>query len=250
MRASSTSLPCGCPSRSVHLAGRLLPLFRDNDLVNVGAGLREARAAAMLAHQRRKSLRIIAGMQWLHLDHIPDSMPETVGGTVHGATVYGRYRHDEVMQARRFAPTIFFVGAIQVGSRGEVNLFGIPEGNGWAVRGPGAVGTQSMTAWADRWVVVARHLRPTLLAAGRPALTTVPGWETGHGPLRLVTPDAEFDFQGVDGQVRLVGVTPPTTPADIGRQFPHVDLAEAVGEVEEPSADDRRLLLQLLEKSG
>lgn len=237
---------CGCPSRSTHLAGRLLDVFHDGDVVNVGAGLRAVRSAAVLAHRRDPSIRLIAGMQWVQFDADADtSLPEDVGASVVGAKAYGHYRHDQVMIARRYRPTVFFVGALEVDVNGAVNLFGIQDHDGWMLRGPGAIGTQSMTAWADRYIIVASHLRDSLFVQ-EASLVTIPGWTSGRGPARVVTPQAEFDFQGEGGTIRLVGVVPPLSPEQVLKTFPFVEAPRDVPAIEEPSKQDRLELESIL----
>ena len=67
------------------------------------------------------------------------------------------------------SPDVFFVGGLQVDRRGNINLFGIPDGDGgWKVRGPGGVALCDDEHQLRR--LLHRHAaprRPHLRRAGR-----------------------------------------------------------------------------------
>jgi glutaconate CoA-transferase subunit B len=56
-------------------------------------------------------------------------------------------------------PDVFFVGGLQLDRRGNINLFGIPDGQGgWKMRGPGSVALATMsTNCRGYYIVMPRH---------------------------------------------------------------------------------------------
>ncbi|MFX9123801.1 hypothetical protein ABTN41_20335, partial [Acinetobacter baumannii] len=56
-------------------------------------------------------------------------------------------------------PDVFFVGGLQIDRRGNLNLFGIPDGNGgWKMRGPGSVALATMSTYCrGYYIVMPRH---------------------------------------------------------------------------------------------
>jgi glutaconate CoA-transferase, subunit B len=54
---------------------------------------------------------------------------------------------------------VFFVGGLQLDQRGNINLFGIPDGHGgWKMRGPGGIAVASMsTHCAGYYIVMPEH---------------------------------------------------------------------------------------------
>lgn len=108
-------------------------------------------------------------------------------------------------QARAFdemgpRSAVCFAGGLQVDGRGNANLAGIPDGEGWVLRGPGSAGLPSLTAWAPRfYLIVPRHDRRSLVE--RCAAISVLGDPTARAALGMapgalaavITPLARFE---------------------------------------------------------
>lgn len=201
--------------RELFVAQHLLGYLRPDDRILVGSGLRLARVASWQAARKWPTVRLISGMRWTLPGATLAPLPLDLATVPAEAAVYAEYRHDEVMISRRDTPTVFFVGGVEVAIDGATNMWGIPQGDGdgWKVRGLGAVGTMSMTTWARRHIVTVPRLHPRLFVENT-SLTTVPGWRTGRGPLAVVSPDALFDFDA-DGLMRLRELGPGRSLADV-----------------------------------
>jgi glutaconate CoA-transferase, subunit B len=115
-------------------------------------------------------------------------------------------------------PDVFFVGGLQVDRRGNINLFGIRDGEGgWKVRGPGGIALSTMsTNCAGYYIVMQRHEPRTFVE--RVDLITALGDRTererlrlpGGGPRFVLSPLGVFDFDDAgDMRVRSLheGVT-------------------------------------------
>jgi glutaconate CoA-transferase subunit B len=107
-------------------------------------------------------------------------------------------------------PDVFFVGGLEVDRRGNLNLFGIPDGSGgWKVRGPGGIALATMsTNCRGYYIIMPRHDRRTFVE--RVALITALGDRQerarlglpGGGPRLVLSPLGVFDF-GDDGEMRI-----------------------------------------------
>ena len=107
-------------------------------------------------------------------------------------------------------PDVFFVSGLQVDRRGNVNLLGIPGGDGgWKVRGPGGVALASMsTNCGGYYIVMPRHEPRTFVE--RVSLISALGDRTerarlrfpGGGPRLVLSPLGVFDFDDA-GDLRV-----------------------------------------------
>src|SRR3712207_6813286 len=108
--------------------------------IMVGANMPMARAAAVMANiTTHPDARILIG---LGVQGLGDGRPAPA---VQPYVFDPRTLDAEALmfQSRVFddmsRPDVFFVGGLQLDRRGNLNLFGIPDGNGgWRLRGPGS----------------------------------------------------------------------------------------------------------------
>jgi len=129
--------------------------MRDEERVFAGAHQQDVVTAAYLARRLwAPRLKLWAnGMP--QLDPALDAL-RAGRGTYDGTLVAGR--DTTFWQARAFddalrAPVVF-AGGLQVDSRGNTNLAGLPAGDGgWKLRGPGSAGLSSLTALATRFFI-------------------------------------------------------------------------------------------------
>jgi glutaconate CoA-transferase subunit B len=107
--------------------------------VQIGANMPMARAAAVMAGiTRLPDLRVLVGLGVTALGEGGAAPP------VYPFLFDPRSQVGEALMVQEKAfdyarrPDVFFVGGLQVDRRGNINLFGIPDGEGgWKLRGPG-----------------------------------------------------------------------------------------------------------------
>jgi glutaconate CoA-transferase subunit B len=145
------------PSMSELFAILLARDLRHGDqTIMVGANMPMARAAAVLANMTsHPDARILIGLGVQSLGDGRDPPP------VHPFLFDPRTLAAEALmwQGRVFddmgRPDVFFVGGLQIDRRGNLNLFGIPDGNGgWKVRGPGSLALATMSTHCRGYYIV------------------------------------------------------------------------------------------------
>jgi glutaconate CoA-transferase subunit B len=186
--------------------------FRPDDAsIMVGANMPMCRAAAVMAGMTTlPNARILIGLG-IH----------SLGGDAKPPEIYPflfdpRTLEAEALmwQARIFddaaMPEVFFLGGLQVDRRGNINLFGIPDGNGgWKVRGPGSVALATMSTQCRGYYIVMPRHDPRIFVE-RVALISALGDRSerarlgfpGGGPRLVLSPLGVFDF-GDDGDMRV-----------------------------------------------
>jgi glutaconate CoA-transferase subunit B len=203
-------------------------LRAEDRTIMVGANMPMARAAAVLANlTTHPDARILIG---LGVQNLGDGAPPPA---VHPFVFDPRTLAAEALmfQGRVFddmsRPDVFFVGGLQLDRRGNLNLFGIPDGNGgWKMRGPGSIALATMSAHCRGYYVVMPSHDPRTFVE-RVALISALGDRRERARLRLpgggirlvLSPLGVFDF-GEDGDMRVrslhAGVTPDALRAATG----------------------------------
>lgn len=154
--------------------------------IMVGANMPMARAAAVLANlTTHPDARILIG---LGVQSLGDGAPPPA---VHPFVFDPRTLAAEALmfQGRIFddvsRPDVFFVGGLQLDRRGNLNLFGIPDGaGGWKMRGPGSIALATMsTNCRGYYVVMPSHDPRTFVE--RVALISALGDRAERARLRL-----------------------------------------------------------------
>jgi glutaconate CoA-transferase subunit B len=232
--------------------------LRPEDLtIQVGANLPMARAAVVMASlTTHPDTRVVVGVgvESLGEGRRPPAVhpflfdPRSIGGEalMVQATVF-----DDMSR-----PDVFFVGGLQVDQRGNLNLFGIPDGQGgWKLRGPGSIALATMSTYCrGYYLIMPRHDARTFVE--RVAVISALGDRLererlrfpGGGPRLLLSPLGVFDFDGAgDMRVRSlhegitreaveeatgfalvwpddVPATPPPTEAELSLLRERVDL--------------------------
>lgn len=234
-------------------------LRADDRTIMVGANMPMARAAAMLAGMTtHPDARILIGLGVQSLGGGGDAPP------VHPFLFDPRTLEAESLmyQCRVFddmsRPDVFFVGGLQLDQRGNINLFGIPDGEGgWKMRGPGGLALSTMSTYCrGYYVVMPRHDARTWVQ--RVSLITALGDATERrrlkfpgGGIRLVlSPFGVFDFDDAgDMRVRSlhVGVDPDEVQAATG--FP-LAIPDDVPRTVAPSEEELRVLRTRVDVNG
>jgi glutaconate CoA-transferase, subunit B len=179
--------------------------------IMIGANMPMARAAAVMANlTTHPDARILIGLGVQSLG-VSGQAP-----AVHPFLFDPRTLAAEALmfQAEVFDdmswPEVFFVGGLQLDRRGNLNLFGIPDGNGgWKMRGPGSVALATMsTHCRGYYIVMPRHDPRTFVE--RVALISALGDASerkrlgfpGGGPRLVLSPLGVFDFDD-GGELRV-----------------------------------------------
>jgi len=215
---------------AVLLARDLRPTDRS---VQIGANMPMARAAAVMASLGGlPDLRVIVGLGVNNLAdgrQLPvypflfDPRSQVGEGVMVQETVFDDAK----------VPDVFFVGGLQVDRRGNINLFGIRDGEGgWKLRGPGGVALCTMsTNCAGYYIVMQRHDARTFVESVD--VITALGDRTergrlklpGGGPRFVLSPLGVFDFDDA-GDMRVRSLHEGVT-LDAAREATGFDLVAA-----------------------
>lgn len=204
--------------------------IRDGQPAFVGAALPSIRAGTILGHLLHgPNVQLLVSMTTTNLYDQPVIDRFRYVTDWRGARWAEHYRvvEDIFTGMRRIARWEgFFVGALQVDPFGNTNLIGIPDSDGgFAFRGPGSVGTPSVTAVARSFnIIVNKHDRRTFVE--RCDLVSCPGWIDGTpgarekaglrgGPQMCVTPKAILDFDPDARRLRLKSTHPGVSIEDV-----------------------------------
>jgi glutaconate CoA-transferase subunit B len=235
--------------------------FRADDrVVQIGANLASARAAAMMASvSTHPDMRVLIGLSVDNLA-VSNGIPAVREFSFHARSAF---EGEAVMdQGTVFddtaSPDVFFVGGLQVDQRGNVNLVGVPgEDGSWAVRGPGPVGLASMSTNCRGYYILMPAHSPRSFVERVSSITAL-GDRTrreelgfpGGGPRLLLSPLGVFDFDDA-GDMRLVSVHPGVTVDDVvaATGFPVV-IPEQVPQTAPPTEDELRLLRERIDPEG
>lgn len=234
--------------------------LREGDrVIMVGANMPMARAAAVLANLTTHAdarIMIGLGVQALGNGGTPPAVhpflfdPRTLAAE---ALMYQAEVFDDVA-----TPDVFFFSGLQLDRRGNLNLFGIPDGNGgWRMRGPGSVALATMsTNCRGYYIVMPRHEPRTFVE--KVALISALGDARerkrlgfpGGGPRLVVSPLGVFDFDD-DGELRVrslhEGVTPDVVKDATG--FP-LEVPDDTPTTPPPTEEELELLRERVDVHG
>jgi glutaconate CoA-transferase, subunit B len=234
--------------------------LRADDLtVQVGANLPMARAAVTMASlTTHPDTRVVlgVGVESLSGGRRPPPVypflfdPRSIAGE---ALMFQSTVFDDMSR-----PDVFFVGGLQVDRRGNLNLFGVPDGQaGWKLRGPGSVALATMSTYCrGYYLIMPRHDPRTFVE--RVALVSALGDRRererlrfpGGGPRLLLSPLGVFDFDD-EGEMRVRSLHQGVTPDDViqatGFDLP---VPEDVPVTDPPTEDELRLLRERVDLDG
>jgi glutaconate CoA-transferase subunit B len=234
--------------------------MREGDrTIMVGANMPMARAAAVMANlTTHPDARILIGLgvQCLGNGGDPPAVhpflfdPRTLSGE---ALMYQAEVFDDMN-----SPDVFFFSGLQLDRRGNLNLFGIPDGNGgWKMRGPGSVALATMsTNCRGYYIVMPRHDTRTfvekvaLISALGDARERVRLRFPGGGPRLVVSPLGVFDFDD-DGDLRVrslhEGVTAEAVKEATGFAL---DVPAGTPQTRAPAEEELKLLREQVDVHG
>lgn len=204
--------------------------LRDGEHLQVGVALPVPEAAVRLAHilhgPNMELVFLGARMNVHHLEHLPLPAYGWDRRVVRWAESYSDrgHRFDRVKDWGR---RVFFIGGIQVDPHGNTNLIGIGEDfRRLKFRGPGSVGTPTLTTHVGRYYIVLNGHSPRTFVERCDYVSTV-GWGTGGadarrrlglpggGPKYCVTPLAVLDFTEDEKRLSIASVHPGVTVAEV-----------------------------------
>ena len=248
------------PSMNEIFAVLLARDFRPQDqTIMVGANMPMARAAVVMAGMTtHQDARLFLGLGIQGLGEGAEAPavhpflfdPRTLAAE---ALMYQAYIFDDVNR-----PKVFFFGGLELDQRGNLNLFGIPDGEGgWKMRGPGGLALATMsTHCAGYYIVMPAHSPRTFVE--RVSLITALGDRTererlkfpGGGIRMVLSPLGVFDFDDA-GDMRVLSLHDGVT-VDQVREATGFELVipDDVPATEMPTDDELRFLRERVDVHG
>ena len=225
-------MPIDC-SVSELLACFLARDLNDGEELQVGIALPIPEAAVRLAHlMHGPNMELIflgARMNVHHLERVPVPAFGWDSRVVRWTESFSDrgHRFDQVKDWHR---RVFFIGGIQVDPHGNTNLIGVGQDfKRLTFRGPGSVGTPTLTTHVGRYYIVLNAHTPRIFVPKCDFVSTV-GWGQGGadarsrlglpggGPKYCVTPLCIMDFSEEEKHLRLRSLHPGVQLNDVLRQ--------------------------------
>ncbi|MEM7466750.1 MAG: CoA-transferase [Pseudomonadota bacterium] len=197
--------------------------LNDGEQLQVGVALPVPEAAVRLAHlMHGPNMELVflgARMNVHHLDFIPLPAFNWDSRTVRWTESFSDrgHRFDQIKDWHR---RVFFIGGIQIDKYGNSNLIGIKDENGgFKFRGPGPVGTPTLTTHVGRYYIVLNQHNRRVLVEECDFVSAV-GWHRGGadarqklglpggGPKYCLTPLCVMDFCEREKRMRLFSIHP------------------------------------------
>jgi glutaconate CoA-transferase, subunit B len=240
--------------------------LNDGETLRVGVASPVPEAAVRLAHLTHgPNMELVflgARMNVAHLDVIPMPAYGWDRRVVRWAESYSDtgHRFDRV---KDWSKHVFFIGGVQVDAHGNTNLIGIGADYGrLKFRGPGSVGTPTLSTYVGRYYIVLNNHSPRVLVENCDYISAY-GWGSGGanarerlglpggGPKYCVTPLCVMDFADDSRRMRLKSVHPGIT-IDTVRSATGFDLVipEAVPETARPSVEELHVLRTRVDREG
>jgi glutaconate CoA-transferase subunit B len=232
MNTETAHLSSACSTAEL-LACFLARELNDGEELQVGIALPIPEAAVRLAHlMHGPNMELIflgARMNVHHLHQLPLPAFGWDNRVVRWTESFSDrgHRFDQVKDWHR---RVFFIGGIQVDPHGNTNLIGIGKDyRHLKFRGPGSVGTPTLTTHVGRYYIVLNSHSPRVLVP-RCDFTSTVGWGEGGadarlklglpggGPKYCVTPLCVMDFTEDEKRMRLKSLHPGVTLDEVKAQ--------------------------------
>ena len=239
--------------------------LHDGEFVVVGANLPVPRAGVLLAHLHH------GPNMWIGLSATQTSLlkepvlePFKFNRDFRAAKWAESYMlHEEAFDSPKLMSDAFFVGGIQIDQYGNSNLIGVgKEYRRLAFRGPGAIGTTTVSTYTKRYYLYLNSHDPRVLVERCDFITSF-GWGKGGadarqklglpggGPKYCVTPLCVFDFEEREKRMRLKSVHPGVTVEEVLARTGFEPIVPAkVPETEPPAADELAILRRRVNVEG
>ena len=254
------------PSIAELLACFLARDLNDGEELQVGIALPIPEAAVRLAHlMHGPNMELVflgARMNVHHLHHLPLPAFGWDNRVVRWTESFSDrgHRFDQVKDWHR---RVFFVGGLQVDPHGNTNLIGVGEDyQRLRFRGPGSVGTPTLTTHVGRYYIVLNSHTPRIFVPRCDFVSTV-GWGDGGadartrlglpggGPRYCITPLCVMDFTEDDKRLRLKSLHPGVTLDQVRAQTGfELVVPDEIPTTEAPSAEELHFLRTRVDVNG
>jgi glutaconate CoA-transferase subunit B len=239
--------------------------FEDGERVFLGANVNIGRAAVLLAHRlRAPNMKVMLGLSWTNLsDHRTIGLHPDSTDFRDARWAEAWVNLDTMINSYRFFSTTFVVSALQVDRFGNSNLIALGDDHRRPrLRGPGAIGSVSSTAYCDRFYITPpRHTRDIFVE--KCDFISSVGWGEGGadarerlglpggGPRLCVTTMCVFDFDEVTKAMRLRSVHPGHSVDEVLENTGfEVIVPDEVPETEPPRREELELLRTVIDVQG
>ncbi|MBW1816739.1 MAG: hypothetical protein JRJ60_06215 [Deltaproteobacteria bacterium] len=158
---------------------------------------------------------------------------------------------------------VFFIGGLQIDAYGNTNLIGIPgKDGGFKFRGPGSIGTTTLSAVARRYYIVTENHTPRVMVERCDIVSALgfgdgtPGLREklalpGGGPKYCITPLCVFDFAPETNRMRLRSLHPGVTLEQVLENTGFKpELPQKVPQTEPPTEEELTLLRSRVDPDG
>jgi glutaconate CoA-transferase subunit B len=232
----------------------------------VGVATPVAEAAVRLAHlSHGPNMDLVflgVRMNVAHLETIPMPAFGWDRRVVRWAESYSDtgHRFDRV---KDWANHVFFIGGIQVDPYGNTNLIGIgTDCRRLKFRGPGSVGTPTLSTHIGRYYIVLNNHSPRVLVNKCDYISAY-GWGNGGadarrkmsipggGPKYCITPLCIFEFDDYTKRMRVKSIHPGVTPEMVTRQTGFdLAIADSTPATEAPGEEELHTLRTRVDMAG
>jgi len=240
--------------------------LQDGDILRVGVAMPVVEAAVRLAHlmhgPNMELLFLGARMNVFHLHSLPMPAFGWDRRVVRWAESYSDtgHRFDRVKDWQKH---VFFIGGVQVDPYGNTNLIGT--GSDYShlrFRGPGSVGTPTLSTHVGRYYIVLNSHTPRILVERCDYISAF-GWGIGGadarrrlglpggGPKYCATPLCVFDFTDETKRMRVRSLHPgvPMTEVQARTGFPFAPLT-TLPMTEPPTPEELQVLRTRVDCDG
>jgi len=240
--------------------------LNDGEVLRVGVAMPVAEAAVRLAHlMHGPNMDLVflgARMNVAHLDTIPMPAFGWDRRVVRWAESYSDTGH-RFDQVKNWSNHVFFIGGLQVDPYGNTNLIGVgTDYKRLKFRGPGSVGTPTLSTHVGRYYIVLNSHTPRILVEKCDYISAF-GWGMGGadarkrmgipggGPKYCITPLCIMDFAEDTRRMRVKSLHPGISAEMVKRQtgFEPV-LPSTIATTESPTDEELHVLRTRVDLEG
>jgi len=240
--------------------------LKDGDVLRVGVAMPIVEAAVRLAHLTHgPNMELIflgARMNVAHLHSLPMPAFAWDRRAVRWAESYSDTGH-RFDRLKDWHNHVFFIGGIQVDPYGNTNLIGVgSDYRRLRFRGPGSVGTATLSTHVGRYYIVLNLHSPRLFVE-RCDYISAYGWGSGGadarqrfglpggGPKYCVTPFCVLDFAEDSKRMRLHSLHPGVSASDVQDQTGfRLVISDHVPLTDPPTAEELHALRTRVDQNG
>jgi len=236
----------------------------DGETIGVGANFPVPRAATLLAYYLHgPNIQVAMGAFVVNLAGVDQAMNMAFFADFRPVRWSEMAMHSPITMFNFHALECFFISGIQIDRHGNTNLIGISgENRPFKFRGPGSIGTSTLSALARRYYIVSEHHTPRVFVEKCSIVSAMgfgdgtPGLRQqlnlpGAGPRFCVTPLGIFDFTPDRHRMRLVSLHPGVTPAQIRENTGFaVEMPDTIVETQPPTPEELEILRNRVDLEG